>query len=107
LSRRALRTACWICRSCSLSISSMFTPGGINGPEYWILFFLAPFAWIYIVENLLAYHCNKSQTIQDPFHLEYLTRRTLKKTEVSYKTYSPKKYLTRQNQTVISSPKVS
>jgi hypothetical protein len=46
LSRRALRTACWICRSCSLSISSMFTPGGINGPEYWILFFLAPFTWI-------------------------------------------------------------
>lgn len=33
LSTRALRTACWICRSCSLSISSMFPPGGTSGPE--------------------------------------------------------------------------
>ncbi|KFK41584.1 hypothetical protein AALP_AA2G147900 [Arabis alpina] len=32
-STRALRTACWICFSCSLSKSSRFPPGGINGPE--------------------------------------------------------------------------
>lgn len=33
LSMRALRTACWIWRSCSLIISSMLPPWGINGPE--------------------------------------------------------------------------